>query len=74
MGIFLPRRFRRNFQDQSWVSVPRVYWQLSAPSVLTLEYLPGVKITDVAQLAAAGAAARQGPMRRRKHKLFCGWS
>lgn len=47
-------RFRRNFREQGWVRVPRVYWQHSSPSVLTLEYAPGVKITDVTSLRAAG--------------------
>lgn len=46
-------RFRRNFKDISWVRVPTVFWQYSSTRVLTLEYLPGVKITDVEKLAAA---------------------
>ncbi|KAG1679839.1 hypothetical protein FOA52_012752 [Chlamydomonas sp. UWO 241] len=47
-------RFRRNFKDQPWVRVPKVYWEYSSTRVLTLEYLPGVKITDTARLDAAG--------------------
>ncbi len=52
-------RFRRNFQasGKAWVSVPRVYWQYSSPSVLTLEYLPGIKITDATRITAAGGPA-----------------
>lgn len=40
-------KFRRNFRDTSWVRVPTVQWQYSSPSVLTMEYMPGTKITTV---------------------------
>ncbi|NJN30783.1 MAG: AarF/ABC1/UbiB kinase family protein [Synechococcales cyanobacterium RM1_1_8] len=46
--------FRRNFRAQDWVAVPRVYWRYSAPRVLTLEYMPGIKISNYAALEAAG--------------------
>jgi predicted unusual protein kinase regulating ubiquinone biosynthesis (AarF/ABC1/UbiB family) len=47
-------RFRRNFRDTPWVRTPVVHWEFSSPRVLTLEYLPGVKITDMQRLQAAG--------------------
>jgi len=47
-------RFRRNFRDAPWVKVPAVFWECSSPSVLTLEYCPGVKISDIAALGASG--------------------
>ena len=46
--------FRRNFRKYDWVRVPRVYWQYAAPRVLTLEYLPGIKISNYEALEAAG--------------------
>ena len=46
-------RFRRNFKDQPWVRVPIVYWEFSSTRVLTLQYLPGVKISDAEKLQAA---------------------
>ena len=46
--------FRRNFRDEDWVSVPRVYWRYTSPRVLTLEYLPGIKISHYEALEAAG--------------------
>ncbi|MGA7934918.1 MAG: AarF/ABC1/UbiB kinase family protein [Kovacikia sp.] len=46
--------FRRNFRQEAWVHVPRVYWRYTAPSVLTLEYLPGIKISHYEALEAAG--------------------
>lgn len=48
------RRFRRDFRDTEWVTSPLVYWGLSTSRVLTEEYLPGIKISDVAALRAAG--------------------
>jgi predicted unusual protein kinase regulating ubiquinone biosynthesis (AarF/ABC1/UbiB family) len=46
--------FRRNFRQQDWVAVPRVYWRYSSPRVLTLEYMPGIKISHYEALEAAG--------------------
>nr|WP_088894694.1 AarF/ABC1/UbiB kinase family protein [Leptolyngbya ohadii] len=46
--------FRRNFRDEDWVKVPRVYWRYSSPRVLTLEYMPGIKISHYEALEAAG--------------------
>ena len=36
------------------VVVPRIYWERSARRVLTMDYLDGIKITDVEALQAAG--------------------
>ncbi|MDZ8138123.1 MAG: AarF/ABC1/UbiB kinase family protein [Nostoc sp. DedQUE04] len=56
--------FRRNFRGYDWVSVPRIYWRYATSRVLTLEYLPGIKISQYEALEAAGldrkAIARQG--------------
>ncbi|HEY9850310.1 MAG TPA: AarF/ABC1/UbiB kinase family protein [Leptolyngbyaceae cyanobacterium] len=46
--------FRRNFRAQDWVKVPRVYWRYTSPRVLTLEYLPGIKISHYEALETAG--------------------
>ncbi len=46
--------FRRNFRAYDWVKVPRVYWRYASPSVLTLEYAPGIKISQYEALEAAG--------------------
>lgn len=46
--------FRRNFQEYEWVKVPRVYWRYASPRVLTLEYLPGIKISHYEAIEAAG--------------------
>jgi predicted unusual protein kinase regulating ubiquinone biosynthesis (AarF/ABC1/UbiB family) len=56
--------FRRNFRGCNWVRVPRVYWRYTAPRVLTLEYVPGIKISNYEALEASGqdrkALARMG--------------
>ncbi|MGB3559621.1 MAG: AarF/ABC1/UbiB kinase family protein [Geitlerinemataceae cyanobacterium] len=46
--------FRRNFRNRDWVKVPRVYWRYASSRVLTLEYVPGIKISNYAALEAAG--------------------
>ena len=46
--------FRRNFRAEDWVRVPRIYWRYTSPRVLTLEYLPGIKISQYEALEAAG--------------------
>eukprot|EP00951_Prasinocladus_malaysianus_P018430 scaffold147277_cov33-Prasinocladus_malaysianus.AAC.2 len=50
----MARRFQRNFRAEPWVKIPEVYWQFSSPSVLTLEYCPGTKISNVSAIKAAG--------------------
>jgi predicted unusual protein kinase regulating ubiquinone biosynthesis (AarF/ABC1/UbiB family) len=46
--------FRRNFRSESWVKVPKVYWRYTSLRVLTLEYVPGIKISHYEALEAAG--------------------
>ena len=46
--------FRRNFRNDNWVCVPRVYWKYASPRVLTLEYMPGIKISHYEAIEAAG--------------------
>jgi predicted unusual protein kinase regulating ubiquinone biosynthesis (AarF/ABC1/UbiB family) len=56
--------FRRNFRAYDWVKVPRVYWRYTSSRVLTLEYVPGIKISQYEAIEAAGLdrkiIARQG--------------
>lgn len=46
--------FRRNFRKHEWAKVPRVFWRYASPRVLTLEYMPGIKISHYEALEAAG--------------------
>ncbi|WP_404785120.1 ABC1 kinase family protein [Altericista sp. CCNU0014] len=56
--------FRRNFRACDWANVPRVFWRYASKRVLTLEYMPGIKISNYEALEAAGierkAVARMG--------------
>ena len=47
-------RFRENFKEHSRILVPKVYWQYTTRRVLTLEYLPGIKVTDRQSLESEG--------------------
>lgn len=51
--------FRRNFREADWVKVPRVYWRYTTTRILTLEYLPGIKISHYEALEAAGLSRQQ---------------
>lgn len=47
-------RFRENFKDTPWIKVPDVYWGYSSSRVLTMEYVPGIKINDFDAIERAG--------------------
>jgi predicted unusual protein kinase regulating ubiquinone biosynthesis (AarF/ABC1/UbiB family) len=46
--------FRRNFREHTWANVPRVFWRYTSRRILTLEYMPGIKISNYEALEAAG--------------------
>lgn len=48
-------RFGVNFRDDPTVHVPRVFWEHTGETVLTMEYVDGIKISDVQRLTARGA-------------------
>ncbi len=47
-------RFRRYFAQDPTVYIPKVYWSLTAPRVLTGEYIEGIKVSRLKDLDAAG--------------------
>lgn len=47
-------RFRANFERNLEVTAPQVYWRYTTKRVLTMSYLPGIKVSDRAALEAAG--------------------
>jgi predicted unusual protein kinase regulating ubiquinone biosynthesis (AarF/ABC1/UbiB family) len=47
-------KIRTALKDLSDVRVPRVYWKYTGRRVLTLEYVPGTKVDNVAELEARG--------------------
>ncbi|KAF8645638.1 hypothetical protein HU200_066134 [Digitaria exilis] len=40
-------RFRRDFRNIKWVRVPLIMWDYTTEKVLTLEYVPGIKINNL---------------------------
>ena len=48
------KRMRANLQHRPDVLVPEIITELSTRRLLVMEYLPGIRITDVEGLAAAG--------------------
>jgi len=70
-------RFRQNFAGDETVFVPRVYWDRTTAAVLTMEFVDGVKVSD---LGTAGDGDDRAVVARRgvnallaqvlKHGLF----
>jgi predicted unusual protein kinase regulating ubiquinone biosynthesis (AarF/ABC1/UbiB family) len=47
-------QFGRYFQDDPHVKVPKIYWRYTTRRVLTLEWIHGIKLTDVESIEQAG--------------------
>ncbi len=47
-------RFRFNFRDDPLVKIPLVYWKYTGRRVLTMEFVEGTKLSDLATPEAAG--------------------
>ena len=52
-------RFRINFKDSKLVVAPEIYWKYTTDKVLTMSYLPGIKIDDRVKLEACGFNPKQ---------------
>ncbi|KAG2327114.1 hypothetical protein Bca52824_009842 [Brassica carinata] len=46
--------FANNFKDLEYVKVPSIYWEYTTPQVLTMEYVPGIKINKIQALDQLG--------------------
>jgi len=46
--------FRTNFAELPEVRIPKVFWPLTTPLVLTTEFIQGIKISELSQLKARG--------------------
>lgn len=46
--------FANNFKDMDYVKVPTIYWEYTTPQVLTMEYVPGIKINRIQALDQLG--------------------
>jgi len=47
-------RFYANFEHDHSVRIPRVYWEFTGRTVLTMEYISGIKISQLDELKEAG--------------------
>jgi predicted unusual protein kinase regulating ubiquinone biosynthesis (AarF/ABC1/UbiB family) len=47
-------KFAANFQDDPEIKVPAIYWRYTSRNVLTLEWINGIKLTDVEGIQRAG--------------------
>ncbi len=47
-------RFRRNFDGNTSVTIPQVYWDLTSTRVLTSQRLFGIKISDIEGMDSSG--------------------
>ncbi|XP_020110266.1 uncharacterized protein LOC109725478 isoform X1 [Ananas comosus] len=47
-------KFADNFKNMDYVKVPNVFWEYTTPQVLTMEYVPGIKINRIKQLDQLG--------------------
>lgn len=47
-------KFRENFSSTKWLYFPEVYWPQTAHGVLTLEYIDGIKVSDIDALNLSG--------------------
>ncbi|GFO61862.1 ubiquinone biosynthesis protein UbiB [Geomonas silvestris] len=52
-------RIRDNFQEDPTLAFPRVYWEATAKAVLTMEFMRGIKVNDLAALEAAELNRRE---------------
>ncbi|MGE5380918.1 MAG: ABC1 kinase family protein [Methylocystaceae bacterium] len=46
--------FYNNFKNNTGVIIPRVYWEYTAPRVLTMQYVSGIKVSNMAALQKSG--------------------
>lgn len=52
-------RFRDYFSDHPQILVPKIYWRYTTSKVLTLEYIPGIKIDDRQTMEACGINTKE---------------
>jgi predicted unusual protein kinase regulating ubiquinone biosynthesis (AarF/ABC1/UbiB family) len=52
-------RFANNFLGYPQILIPKVYWRYTTKKVLTVEYLPGIKVDDKSSLEAIGVDVKK---------------
>jgi len=49
-------RLRRNLKEVPGLRIPRIYWNISGPRMLVMDYIEGVRIDDVEAIRAMGVS------------------
>ncbi|GBO51739.1 ubiquinone biosynthesis monooxygenase UbiB [Pseudanabaena sp. lw0831] len=52
-------KFAKYYGELEGIYVPRIYWQYTARRVLTMEWIEGIKLTNVQKVKAAGFDSRR---------------
>ena len=52
-------KFAKYYGDLEGIYVPKIYWDYTAKRVLTMEWIEGIKLTNVEKVKAAGFDSRQ---------------
>ncbi len=52
-------QFRQNFTGYPRITAPMIYWRYTTKKILTLEYLPGIKIDDRQAIEACGINVKE---------------
>jgi|LSQX01.3.fsa_nt_gb ubiquinone biosynthesis protein len=52
-------QFRKNFEEDKTVYIPKIYWDMSSKYILTMEYIEGIKINNLNELDKAGYNRKQ---------------
>ncbi|HIJ94927.1 MAG TPA: 2-polyprenylphenol 6-hydroxylase [Desulfuromonadales bacterium] len=47
-------KFRENFKATTWMYFPKVHWSHTSRGVLTLEYIDGIKVSDLSAIDRSG--------------------
>ncbi len=55
-------RFAANFEDSDEIYIAKVYWTHTSRSVLTMEYIPGIKMDQVEEIRKAGIDPKEVAM------------
>ena len=52
-------RFRFSFRNNRHIKIPEIHWEYTAPRILTMELVEGVKIDDLAAVESVGGSGKE---------------
>jgi len=42
-------KFRINFKDIDYIKIPKIYWDMTTTKIITMEFIEGIKISEITQ-------------------------